>query len=287
MNESESEIVRSTLERPDVHAQWIRDFYTDESRSFFEAAFDHIVSSLPSREKSTFLDAGCGDGAHTIRLARRGYPVVALDFSEHILRIARANVTASGLAHRVKFEHGSLLNLPVPDSSFDFVLCWGVLMHIPEVEKAISELARVLRPSGVLIVSEDNMWSLESVLTRIARRVLGSVGIRSLKGKDFARLTISPPGVEYWRHTDAGLLICREARISWLIREFATHGLTLKERLSEEFIERHAQIPVKLLRRWVHTFNLAWFNYVGLPQLAMGNLLIFSKGSAPKRPTKH
>ncbi len=281
MNISKSEIVRSTLERPEVHAQWIGDFYTDDSRSFFEAAFDHIVSALPSPEKLTFLDAGCGDGAHTVRLARRGYPVVALDFSEHVLGRARANVAASGLDHMVKFEHGSLLNLPVPDSSFDFVLCWGVLMHIPEVEKAIAELARVVKPNGALIISEDNMWSFESVIVRIARRVLGSLGIRSLKGKGFARLEIDAAGAEYWRETDAGPLICREARISWLVRQFAIHGLTLKERLPEEFIERHAHIPVKLLRRWVHKFNLAWFNYVRWPQPAMGNLLIFSKGNAP------
>jgi 2-polyprenyl-3-methyl-5-hydroxy-6-metoxy-1,4-benzoquinol methylase len=274
---SDDEIVRNTLERPDVHAQWINDFYTDESQSFYESAFDHIVQLLGSRADSTVLDAGCGDGAHAIRLAARGYPVLAMDFSEHVLDRARAKVAASSLGRMVTFERASLLSLPMHDGSFDFVLCWGVLMHIPEVEKAISELCRVVRPNGFLIISEDNMWSLESLLVRAVRRILGIAGLRGVGGRDFARLKISAAGAEYWRQTDAGPLICREARISWLVAKVTTHGFELKERIAGEFLERHAAVPGKALKRWVHKFNLAWFRYVRLPHLAMGNLLIFRK----------
>lgn len=278
---SESQIVRSTLQRPEVHAQWLRDFYSDESRALYDAAFDHIASLLASRDKTPFLDAGCGDGTHTIRLARRGYPVVALDFSEHILDRARANLAANGLAHMVTFEQGSLLSLPLTDGSFDFVLCWGVLMHIPEVGKAVAELARVVKPNGFLIISENNMWSLEAVLARTARRVLAACGISSRGGKQFASLKMSAAGAEYWRQTESGPLICREARISWLIAALAGHGFALKERIAGEFIERHAEIRMKSLRHWVHQFNLAWFKHVRVPQPAEANLLIFQKRDCP------
>ena len=279
MRKSASDIVQSTLQRGDVHEQWIREFYTDESRSLYEMAFDDIAGVLALHEKSPVLDAGCGDGAHTIRLARRGYPVVALDFSEYVLDRARGNVLASGLAQMVKFEHGSLLNLPLTDRSFDFVLCWGVLMHIPEVDKAIAELARVVKPNGFLIISENNMWSLESVVERIIRRALAAAGIRGRKGKPLATLKIGVAGAEYWRQTDAGPLMCREMRISWLIGKLAACGFTLKERKALEFSERHVALPGKLLKRWVHKFNLAWFKYVRLPQPAADNLLIFVRAS--------
>lgn len=277
LTSSESETVRTTLERPDVHREWIRDFYTDEGSPFYEAAFDRIALLLASKEKSAFLDVGCGDGAQTIRLAKRGYPVVALDFSEHVLGRARVNVAASLLGHMVRFENGNLLDLPVADSSFDFVLCWGVLMHIPEVEKAIAELARVVKPEGFLIISENNMWSIESLLVRGARQLLGQELVRRLHGKDPAKLRVSAAGAEYWRQTEAGPLICREARIPWLIATLARHGFILRKRMAGAFSERHAALPTKLLKRGLHKFNLAWFRYVRLPQPAVGNLLLFQK----------
>jgi 2-polyprenyl-3-methyl-5-hydroxy-6-metoxy-1,4-benzoquinol methylase len=278
MRKSASDVVQDTLRRADVHDQWIRDFYTEESQSLYDMAFDDIAAALALHEKSPVLDAGCGDGTHTIRLARRGYPVVALDFSEYVLDRARSNVLASGLAEMVKFEHGSLINLPFTDSSFDFVLCWGVLTHIPEVEKAVAELARVVKPNGFLIISESNMWSLEAVLVRIVRRVLATAGIRGRKGKPFAALNIGVEGAAYWRQTDAGPLICREMRFSWLIRKLAACGFALKERRALQFTERHVALRGKLLKRWVNKFNLAWFRYVRLPTPAANNLLIFVRG---------
>jgi 2-polyprenyl-3-methyl-5-hydroxy-6-metoxy-1,4-benzoquinol methylase len=281
MNARESEIVRKTLEQPEVHAGWIDDFYTDESSPFYEAAFDRIAARLAGREKTCFLDAGCGDGAHTIRLAKRGYPVFGLDFSDHILAKARENVAANKLDRMVRFERGSLLKLPVADRSFDFVLCWGVLMHIPEVEIAIAELARVIKPNGFLIISENNMWSLESLLLRSVRRVLGRAILRRLRGKEPAQLRITPAGAEYWRQSEAGLIICREARISWLIEKLTSHGLIVKDRIATEFTELHATVRMKMLKRWLCKFNLMWFKYVRLPQPAMDNLLLFQKPSAP------
>jgi SAM-dependent methyltransferase len=150
-------------------------------------------------------------------------------------------------------------------------------MHIPEVEKALSELCRVVGPNGFLVISEDNMWSLGSLLVRAVRRILGIAGLRGVGDKDFARLKISTAGAEYWRQTDAGPLICREARISWLVAKVTTHGFELEERIAGEFVERHAAVPGKALKRWVHKFNLAWFRYVRSPHLAMGNVLIFRK----------
>jgi 2-polyprenyl-3-methyl-5-hydroxy-6-metoxy-1,4-benzoquinol methylase len=265
---NESEIIRSTLERPEAHAKWLNAFDVDGSRAFNESAFDHIVQVFGSRTKSTVLDAGCGIGSNTIRLALRGYPVLAMDVSEHILERARANVAASNLSQMVTFERGSVSSLPMHDSSFEFVLCWDVLMYTPEVEKAISELSRVVRPDGFLIFSEDNMWSLEALLVRVARRIV--------KRKDFARPKISAAGAEYWHRTDAGPLFGRVARISWLVANVASHGFELKERIAGELLYSHV-VPGKSLKRCVQKLNLLWFEHVRLPHPAMGNLLIFQK----------
>lgn len=277
MAASESEIVRQTLERPDVHSRWIGEFYNDESSRFYDAAFDRIAALLAPYGRSTFLDAGCGDGAQTVRLAKRGYPVVALDFSEYVLGRAKENVAAHRLGHGVRFERGSLLALPFPDGAFRFVLCWSVLMHIPEVEQAIGELARVVEENGFLVVSEDNMWSLESTLARLARRVLGRALVRRLRGKEPARMRMSRAGAEYWRQTEAGPLLCREARISWLVAQLARHGLVLRKRMAGQLVERHASSGRAWIKRGWQRFNVLWFKYVRLPQPAMDNLLILQK----------
>lgn len=277
MNRAQSEIVRKTLERPEIHARWIGDYYTDDSNPLYEAVFDRICDRLAAREKTRFLDAGCGDGAHSVRLAKRGYPVLALDFSEHILRKARENAAANRVEQSVTFEHGSLLRLPIEDCSFDFVLCWGVLMHIPDVETAIAELARVVRPNGLLLISENNMWSLESILVRNVRRLLGRALLKRLRGKEPATLRIAPAGAEYWRQTDVGPLICREARISWLIATLARHGFIAKERMATEFTELHTVVRAKRVKRWLCKLNLLWFRYIQLPHPAMDNLLLFQK----------
>jgi 2-polyprenyl-3-methyl-5-hydroxy-6-metoxy-1,4-benzoquinol methylase len=273
---NESEIIRDTLERPETHARWLDDFDVDGSRVFYETAFDHIAQVLGARTKSTVLDVGCGIGFNAIRLALRGYPVLAMDVSQHILERAQANVAASNLSHMVTFERGSLSSLPMHDSSFDLVICWDVLMYIPEVQAAVSELCRVVRPDGFLIISEDNMWSLQALMVRIARRILHIAGLDGVRGKDFSPPKISAAGAEYWNRTDAGALFGRVARISWLAAEVASHGFECKERIAGEFFYTHIA-PGRLLKRWVRKFNLFWFKHVRSPHLVMGNLLVFQK----------
>jgi 2-polyprenyl-3-methyl-5-hydroxy-6-metoxy-1,4-benzoquinol methylase len=280
MQVSQSQTVQQTLARPGVHQRWISDYYSDES-PFYEAAFDRIAGLLAARGKSTFLDAGCGDAAHALRLARRGYPVVAVDLSDYILEQARKNVAASNLGHLVTVERGSLLDLPAADGAFDFVLCWGVLMHIPKVEQAVAELARVTKPGGFLVISEDNMWSIESTLVRVARRLVGGAFVRRLQGKNPAELNVNARGAEYWRQTESGPLLCRETRIPWLVETLKGHGFALERRMAGAFIERETAVPTKFLRGWLRAFNLAWFRYIRLPQPAMGNLLLFQKAEDP------
>src|SRR5213076_2226800 len=94
-----------------------------------------------------------------------------IDFAAPVLAEARANVARAGLEDRVSLSQGNLLTLPFADSAFRYVLCWGVLMHIPDVAGAIAELARVLAPGGTLIVGEGNMHSPDELALRLLDRL--------------------------------------------------------------------------------------------------------------------
>jgi len=125
MSDSDSELVERLLARPDVHRQWSSGYRTADNESFFEQAFDYVVRVLQPPPDATFLDVGCGSCAHSVRLARRGFKVHAVDFSESALRMAAEHLKAQGLEDRITLGRETLLDLSFPDESFDYALCWA------------------------------------------------------------------------------------------------------------------------------------------------------------------
>jgi ubiquinone/menaquinone biosynthesis C-methylase UbiE len=115
------------------------------------------------------LDAGCGTGAFLLPLARRlapqGATVIGLDLAEGTLGQARARVKAEGLA--VDCLIGDVEALPFADHAFDLVLANDMLYHVPDLDQAIAELRRVLRPTGTLLAATNGqrrlreLWQLE------------------------------------------------------------------------------------------------------------------------------
>jgi len=112
MNDTKSNLVERTLAIPDLHQHWIDSYYTEDD-TFYELAFDYITNILKAPENSVLLDAGCGNCAHSIRLANRGFLVQAVDFSESILKKAEANVKTRGLENKIKN--------PAPRQSLTFI----------------------------------------------------------------------------------------------------------------------------------------------------------------------
>lgn len=105
------------------------------------------------------LDVGCGQGTQVLALARAGLEVTGVDPSPHLLAIAAdaLDAEASDVKHRVRFVEGGLPTLPDQiGDDFDVVCCHGVVMYLPELEPAVTELARVTRPGGVVSVLSRN-----------------------------------------------------------------------------------------------------------------------------------
>jgi SAM-dependent methyltransferase len=163
-----------------------------------------------------------------------------------------------------------LLNFSYEDESFDYILCWGVLMHIPDLETAISELSRILKRGGVLIISELNMQSWEVRLTQLLRPLFGKAAITTRN---------TPAGIEAWAETGQGPLMTRRANISWLVKELSERGLSLRERRAGQFTEAYMRVGRSLPTRLIHGFNNWYFEHIGLPGPACGNILLLEKDS--------
>jgi SAM-dependent methyltransferase len=114
------------------------------------------------------IDVGCGQGRHSFEAFRRGANVIAFDQNagdlndvDEILQAMKeqGEVPASARAEAVK---GDALDLPFADGTFDCVIASEILEHVPEDDKAIAELVRVLKPGGALAITVPR-WLPERV----------------------------------------------------------------------------------------------------------------------------
>lgn len=110
-----------------------------------EPIVGRILDSLPI---GTALDAACGTGRHTAYLSEAGHQVIGVDSSSNML--AKAGIRAPN----ADLRHGGLEALPVDDNSVNTVVCALALTHLPVLEPAIAEFARVLLPGGQLVISD-------------------------------------------------------------------------------------------------------------------------------------
>jgi 2-polyprenyl-3-methyl-5-hydroxy-6-metoxy-1,4-benzoquinol methylase len=254
---------------PAIHHDWVVKYRTSETEPFYELAFDEIARRLGATPGATVLDAGCGSCAKSVLLAARGYQVVATDFSAKALELAAHTVRSHGFEERISLSRADLLALPFRGDQFQYIVCWGVLMHIPQLERALAELQRVLAPGGVLVISEGNMYGVQSIAVRLLKRLLGK-----------SPLVRTQAGIETHEETPHGKLVTRQTDLGWFVAHMQGLGLRPKARIPGQFSELYTILPWRRARRGVHAFNHLWFRYVRLARPACANILIFEKPAA-------
>ncbi len=107
-----------------------------------------VRSLLDEFESGPALDAACGTGRHARYLAERGHDVIGVDASPEMLALAAAAAPTAG------FALGTLQHLPLAAGAVDVAVCSLALGHLPDLNGAITELARVVRPGGHIVISD-------------------------------------------------------------------------------------------------------------------------------------
>ncbi|MDA0882840.1 MAG: class I SAM-dependent methyltransferase [Bacteroidetes bacterium] len=129
--------------------EWERfDVFSDEEISTAGKEYFDLLPDHELRQFEHALDMGCGSGRWTRYIAPHVKHVVAMDPSEACF-VAKKN-TADLV--NVRVVKASVENIPFPDESFDLAICLGVLHHIPDTQKALSELCKKIKPRGTLLL---------------------------------------------------------------------------------------------------------------------------------------
>ncbi|HET6295119.1 MAG TPA: L-histidine N(alpha)-methyltransferase [Kribbella sp.] len=140
---------------------YVHGYTADETRRLSDQAktlADLLHGGTQYESGSRVLEVGCGVGAQTVQLVTRspGIELVAVDISEESLAAAKARVAAEAPDARVEWHHGDLFELPFADGTFDHLFLCFVLEHLPEPQKALAMLQRLLRPGGSITVIEGD-----------------------------------------------------------------------------------------------------------------------------------
>lgn len=149
-----------------------RAYYDEFSKSYekhrrpndpggYHALLDDLEIELVARYGTgkDVLECGCGTGLILERVKEFARRAAGIDLSPGMLSLAKAR----GLDVR----EGSVTALPFEDASFDVTCSFKVLAHVPDIGKALSEMARVTRPGGVVVAEFYNPWSFRGLAKRV------------------------------------------------------------------------------------------------------------------------
>lgn len=144
----------------------IKEFYTDDSKIYDdrwvkkggkytnESQIDIVRSLTSGWEDRNLLEIGCGSGRFSVILAETNPEMVFMDLSDAMLE-----VTLQKVGHSFKGLNASVYKIPLPSKSIDGVFSINVFNHIEDLEKAFSEINRVLVDGGELVINFANLFS--------------------------------------------------------------------------------------------------------------------------------
>lgn len=181
-----------------------RAYYDEFSKSYekhrrpndpggYHALLDDLEIELVERygKGKDVLECGCGTGLILERLAEFARHATGIDLSPGMLELARSR----GL----DVHEGSVTALPFDDAAFDVTCSFKVLAHVPDIGKALAEMARVTRPGGVILAEFYNPWSFRGLAKKIGPA--GKISHRTTESAVYTRFDspgtlpkILPPG---------------------------------------------------------------------------------------------
>jgi len=155
------------------------------------------------------LEIGCGMGTDGAQFAKGGAIYTGIDLTEAAIELARRNFASAGL--RGEFHVADAERLDFPDESFDIVYSHGVLHHTPDIQAAINEVHRVLKPGGRAVVM---LYHRGSYNYRVGIRILRRAGAGLLKSETGIKIVNRLTGEPIESLREHAQLVSRNGHVS-------------------------------------------------------------------------
>lgn len=141
--------------------------YLDEHKNYFsdkqlQIDVDFLISALRLSKKDKILDVACGNGRHTIELNKCGFNVDGLDFSSHLLGLAKKASQQAGL--RINFYKQNINNIN-HNIKYDKILLFFSDFSLFDVKKTLKNIKKILKPKGIFLLDCDNVFRLIKYLS--------------------------------------------------------------------------------------------------------------------------
>ncbi len=125
------------------------------------------VVNFAGFRRMQLLEVGCGVGTDLVQFAKGGALVTGIDLAEHSIDLCQQNLAVNGIQADVQVMDGE--RMVFPDDAFDVVYAHGVLQYTPDPHGMLSEIHRVLKPSGTAIMMVYNRYSWLNGMSKIMR----------------------------------------------------------------------------------------------------------------------
>lgn len=180
------------------------------TNAVIEMARVHLTSA------ANILDVGCGANLdYDSFLANMGKRPICMDFTMSFLRLAPKDA-------RLRLVQADATLLPFAQSTFDGVICSETIEHIERDDTVIAEIARVLRPGGILVITVPNLWNAARLLEMVKQRdftVRMMTGhLREYTPGHLRRLLRPYFTIEEWRPVTFGWTGKVGGPVDWLVR---------------------------------------------------------------------
>jgi ubiquinone/menaquinone biosynthesis C-methylase UbiE len=142
-----------------------------------------LMAVLPAAASIEILDLGAGTAQVPIAMCQQmpNVRVVAVDAAENMLAVARENVSAAGLADRIKLVLADAKRLPFPDASFQVVVSNSIVHHIAEPASVLAQAARIATPSAIQFHRDLCRPNDENELARLVTMYAGDATLYQQK----------------------------------------------------------------------------------------------------------
>jgi ubiquinone/menaquinone biosynthesis C-methylase UbiE len=169
------------VDEPILHPEGTPEYFREVDSRIFHPRYMRLTAKPGGKPFSLFVDfdaladkdvleVGCGSGIAVQLFAEAGANVTAVDLTPWAVATTRSRLDAFGLEADIFEADGE--QLPLNDDAFDLVFSWGVIHHSTDMERALSELVRVCRPGGEVVIMVYHRRSLFYVVYRGFMRFL-------------------------------------------------------------------------------------------------------------------